>query len=257
MPDMRIWEFFVLSLVVLWAGIFVGSWIHETRPELVENENKIISVLEGALLTLFGLLMGFTFSMAVSRYDTRKLLAVQEANAIGTTWLRTATLAEPVRTEEQNLLREYVQQRILLHEELRGQGEVREVQEHSAMVRDRLWAAASNYATDHRDAVTGLYLAALNNAIDTGAERVAADANRIPAEAWWMLLFVGFVANIVMGTKISPRRWMLQSVLPVVLAATLAMTLDLDSPRFGFIRVTQIDMERLAQEMTRLPQQAP
>jgi hypothetical protein len=256
-PDIRIWEFFVLSMVVLWAGILAGSWIHAIRPEVVENENKIISVLEGALLTLFGLLMGFTFSMAVSRYDTRKLLAVQEANAIGTTWLRTATLAEPVRTEEQNLLREYVQQRILFHKEFRGRGDVRETVEHAATLQERLWAAASNYATDHREAVTGLYLAALNNAIDTAAERDAADENRIPAEAWWMLLFVGFVANVVMGTKISPRRWLLQSILPVVLAATLAMTLDLDSPRFGLIRVTQIDMERLAQEMTRLPQQAP
>jgi hypothetical protein len=60
-----------------------------------------------------------------------------------------------------------------------------------------------------------------------------------------------------MGTKIGPRRWMLQSILPVVLAATLAMTRDLDSPRSGFIQVTQVDMERVSKDMARLPQQAP
>lgn len=257
MPDIRIWVFFVLCLVVLWLGILVGSWIREARPTVVDSENKIITVLEGALLTLFGLLMGFTFSMAVSRYDMRKLLQVQEANAIGTTWLRTATLPEPVRAEEQGFLREYVQQRILFHAEFHARVDVRDAEERAALLRERMWAAVSIYAVDHRDPVTGLYLQALNNAIDTAGERMAADENRIPAEAWWMLLFVGFVANMVMGTKIAPRRWLLQSILPIVLAATLAMTLDLDSPRFGLIRVTQLDMEKVASDMARLPQQMP
>lgn len=257
MPDVRIWAFFVLSLVILWLGILAGCWIRESRAAVVESENKVITVLEGALLTLFGLLMGFTFSMAVSRYDMRKLLQVQEANAVGTTWLRTATLPEPVRKDGQSLLREYVRERLLFHEEFQKREDVRESEEQAAVLRGRLWAGASNYASDHRDPVTGLYLQALNSAIDTAGERDAADENRIPLEAWWMLLFVGFVANVVMGTKIHPRRWLLQSVMPVVLAATLAMTLDLDSPRFGLIRVTQLDMEKVASDMARLPQQAP
>lgn len=257
MPDVRIWAFFVLCLVVLWLGIQIGSWIRHTRTEVVESENKIITVLEGALLTLFGLLMGFTFAMAVSRYDMRKLLQVQEANAIGTLWLRTAILPEPVRAEEQGLLREYVQQRILFHREFNAREDVRETEENFQNLEGKLWAVASNFAADHRDPLTGLYLQALNVAIDTAGERDAADENRIPAEAWWMLLFVGFVADVVIGTKMRPRTWLLQSIMPVVLAATMAMTLDLDSPRFGLIRVTQGDMEKVAQGMARLPQQAP
>ena len=257
MPDVRVWAFCVLCLVVLWLGILVGSWIRQARPAVVESENKILTVLEGALLTLFGLLMGFTFSMAVSRYDMRKLLQVQEANTIGTKWLRTAILPEPVRTEEQNLLRQYVHERILFHEEFNARQDVSETEKYADSLQGRLWAAGSNFAIDHRDALTSLYLQALNSAIDMAGERDAADENRIPAEAWWMLLFVGFVANVVMGTKINPRRWLLQSVLPVVLAATLAMTLDLDSPRFGLIRVTQADMDKVARGMARLPQQAP
>jgi len=257
MPDMPILGFFVLCLVVLWLGILIGSWIQGSRKALVESEMTVITVLEGALLTLFGLLIGFTFSMAVNRYDARKLLAVQEANAIGTTWLRTATLPEPVRTQEQSLLREYTQERLLYHTEFRAREESHYSEQQADALRKRLWAGASAYAVDHRESVTGLYLQALNSAIDTAGERVAADENRIPAEAWWMLLFVGFVACIVLGTKIGPRRWLLQSILPVVLAATLTMTMDLDSPRFGFIRVTQVDMEKVAADMTTLPQQAP
>jgi len=257
MPDIPIALFFLLSLVVLWAGIVIGSRIQESRKALVESEMTVITVLEGALLTLFGLLIGFTFSMAVNRYDTRKLLAVQEANAIGTTWLRTAALPDPVRTQEQSLLRQYAQERLLYHTEFRAREEAHYNEQQADVLRKRLWAVASAYAVDHRESVTGLYLQALNSAIDAAGERVAADENRIPAEAWWMLVFVGFVACAVMGTKIGPRRWVLQSILPVVLAATLTMTMDLDSPRFGLIRITQVNMERVVQDMTTLPQQTP
>ena len=66
MPDMPIWLFFLLCLVVLWGGILFGGWVQHRRAAVIESESKVIGVLEGALLTLFGLLIGFTFSMAVS-----------------------------------------------------------------------------------------------------------------------------------------------------------------------------------------------
>ena len=110
--DMRPLVFALLSVLLLLVGMVLGTRIRESRLEIIERESKIITVLEGALLTLFGLLIGFTFSMAVSRYDTRKTLVLTEANAIGTTWLRTSLLTEPTRSEEQSLLRQYVQQRV-------------------------------------------------------------------------------------------------------------------------------------------------
>lgn len=257
MPDTRIWVFFVFCLVVLWAGILVGVRIHSTRAQTVDSEDKIITVLEGALLTLFGLLMGFTFSMAVSRYDMRKLLVVTEANSIGTTWLRTAILQEPVRTQEQGMLREYMRLRLLFHTEFRGREEFRDTQEQIDALQGRMWGIASSYATDHKDILTSLFLQSLNQTIDVETERTAADENRIPVEAWVMLVFVGFVSTVVVGTKIGRRSWVLQSVLPVVLAMTLAMTLDLDGPRFGLIRINQLPMEKVAHNMTRPPQQVP
>jgi len=254
---MRIWVFFVLSLLLLWLGILAGRGIASIQSRVVEKEDAIISVLEGALLTLFGLLMGFTFSMAVSRFDMRKVLAVQEANAIGTTWLRTTTLPEPLRTQEQNLLRDYIQVRLQYHANHPDAQELRGLQERVDLLQGRLWALASGYAMDHRDDVTGLYLQTLNEAIDLSGERTAADANRIPMEAWVMLLFVGVVATLVVGMKVSSRSWVLQAVLPVVLAATLALTLDLDAPQLGLIKVGQASMEKQAHDMQTLPQQAP
>lgn len=254
---MRIWVFFVISLALLWLGIILGRVIQRARARMVEQESKFITVLEGALLTLFGLLMGFTFSMAVSRYDQRKVLAVSEANGIGTTWLRTAILAEPVRTQEQSLLREYVQARLQFHAASHSPQELSQLRERIDTLQGRMWAIASSYATDHRDPVTALYLQALNQTIDVSEERNAADTNRIPAEAWVMLLLVGGVSTIVVGMKVGSHSTLLQLILPLVLAGTLAMTMDLDTPQLGLIKVGQISMDKVAQDMQRLPQQMP
>jgi hypothetical protein len=250
--------FFLGSLVLLWAGILVGHRVGDRHPQIVDRESKIIGVLEGALLTLFGLLMGFTFSMAVSRYDARKALVVKEANAIETTWLRSATLSDPLRGEQQSLLREYVKVRLRVHGSPLSGEELRENMARTDDLQHRLWAIASSYAADHRDTITGLYVATTNEMIDTAAERIAAEENRIPVEAWVILLFVGVSATLVVGVNVRSRSKLLQAVLPVVLAGTLALTLDLDSPHQGMIQVDQQSVERLAQDMAaKLPQQAP
>ena len=255
---MRPWVFFLISTVLLWLGMALGARIRIWRGHVIEEESKIVTVLEGSLLTLFGLLMGFTFSMAVSRYDLRKELVVKEANAIGTTWLRTATLAEPTRTQEQTLLRQYVPARL----EFVSAGYDSEAEADSLKrteeLQARLWAVVSGYATEHRDPVTALYLSTLNESIDTSEERTAADENRIPGEAWWMLLIVGSVATVLVGMDVKSNSWVLQAMLPLVLAAALGLTMDLDSPRYGLIRIGQASMDRLAQQIGgSLPQQAP
>jgi hypothetical protein len=258
MANTRPMVLFLIAVVLLWLGIWLGTRIRVWRSPVIEEEIKIITVLEGALLTLFGLLMGFTFAMAVSRYDLRKGLVVKEANAIGTTWLRTATLAEPTRTQEQTLLRQYVpvrQEYITSGDDWKAEADSLK---RAGDLQARLWAVASSYATDHRDPVTGLYLSTLNESIDTAEERTAADENRIPDEAWWMLLIVGFVATVLVGMDVKSNSWVLRAMLPLVLAATLAMTMDLDSPRYGLIRIDQRSIDRLAQLVEGSPpQQAP
>lgn len=257
MGNMRPWVFCAIAALLLWVGIWLGTRIRLWRSEVIEQEIKIVTVLESAVLTLFGLLMGFTFSMAVSRYDLRKELVVKEADAIGTTWLRSESLDEPTRTESQRLLRQYVQVRL----EYITSGTDWEAQADSLKqaheLQARIWALASNYAMEHREAITALYLTTLNNSIDTAEERTAADENRIPGEAWWMLLIVGFVATVLVGMDVKSNSWVLRGMLPFVLAAALGLTMDLDSPRYGLIRIDQPSMERMAQEIAgNLPQQA-
>lgn len=258
MANMRPWVFFAIVVVLFWVGIWLGTRIRIWRSQLIEQEIKIVTVLESALLTLFGLIMGFTFSMAVSRYDLRKDLVVKEANAIGTTWLRSASLDEPTRSEMQRLLRQYIPARL----EFVRSGQDREAEADSlkrtSEFQARIWALASSYATTHREAITGLYLSTLNDSIDASEERTAADENRIPDEAWCMLLIVGFVATVLVGMDVKSNSWVLRAMLPLVLAAALGLTMDLDNPRYGLIRIPQPSMDRVAQQIANtLPQQAP
>ena len=256
--EMRPLLFWLLSLVLLWTGMLLGVRIRELREEIISREGKIVTVLEGALLTLFGLLIGFTFSMAVNRYDTRKTLVLTEANAIGATWLRSALLAEPTRSEEQSLLRQYVQQRVRYLAVGTDQAAIEDSLKRGSDLQERMWAVASNYAPDHRDVTTSLFLSKLNDSIEVSEERIAANENRIPAEAWWMLLFVGFSATLLVGLDVRPKSWVLQATLPIVLAGALGLTMDMDSPRYGLIVITQPSMGRVAQQMmSSLPQQAP
>lgn len=256
--DMRPLVFVLLSVLLLFVGMVLGTRIRESRLEIIERESKIITVLEGALLTLFGLLIGFTFSMAVSRYDTRKTLVLTEANAIGTTWLRTSLLTEPTRSEEQSLLRQYVQQRLRFLSAGHDRAAIEDSLRRSSDLQARMWAVASDYAAGHKDVTTSLFLSKLNDSIDVSEERTAANENRIPAEAWWMLLFVGFAATLLVGLDVRARSWALQATLPIVLSGALGMTMDMDSPRYGLIRITQPSMDRVARQMAKsLPQQAP
>jgi hypothetical protein len=256
--DMHPGVFALLALILLGLGMVLGTWLRQRHDEIIEREGKIITVLEGALLTLFGLLIGFTFSMAVSRYDTRKTLVLTEANAIGTTWLRSALLVEPTRSEEQSLLRQYIQQRMRYISVGHDEAAIQDSLKRSSELQARMWALASNYAPEHKDVTTSLFLSALNDSIDVSEERTAGDENRIPAEAWWMLLFVGFASTLLVGLDVRRRSWALQATLPIVLAGALGMTMDMESPRFGQIQITQPSMERVAQQMmSSLPQQAP
>jgi hypothetical protein len=255
MANMRPLAFFFLSLVLLWIGTSLGSRLRKRYGELMERDSKMIGILNGAVLTLFGLLLGFTFSMAVSRYDLRKELIVTEANAIGTTWLRTATLEEPTRSREQSLLRQYVPERVNFLPATQSEGDLRDELNRTSDLQAQLWAVAASYAAEHKEPITGLYLSTLNASIDATEKRAAANENRIPTMAWLMLLFISFAGMVLVGMNLEARSIVLEGMLPLVLAASMMMTLDLDSPRYGFIRLDQPSMDRLAQQVAgSLPQ---
>src|SRR6201993_2025609 len=106
---------FVLSVAVLWLSALVGTRLRKRRGSLDEEERKDFDVVLAATLTLLGLIIGFSFSMAISRYDQRKNYEEEEANAIGTEYVRADLLPEAEAAKIRQLLTQYTDQRLLFY----------------------------------------------------------------------------------------------------------------------------------------------
>jgi hypothetical protein len=104
-----------LSLVVLWLSVRIGVFFRKRRRSLEENEREDFGMVMSATLTLLGLIIGFSFSMAIYRYDQRKVLEEAEANAIGTEYVRADFLPAPDAAKVRALLRDYLDQRLLYY----------------------------------------------------------------------------------------------------------------------------------------------
>ena len=236
-----------VAVLFLFAGSQFGSWIRAWRTDAIARNSGSFKTLEGAVLGLLALLLGFSFAMAVSRYDLRKQLEVEEANAIGTTWLRTGTLAEPARSAERQMLKQYAPVRLGFAAAGNDDDAVQHSLMQSSELQAQMWAIAAGDTAIHRDPVTAFFISSLNSMIDVTEKRTAALENRIPAMTWAMLLFMGFVSSALVGISVTSRSRLLLAILPVVVGVVLALILDLDSPRSGFIRVHQNSIMRVAE----------
>ncbi|KFE64847.1 DUF4239 domain-containing protein [Hyalangium minutum] len=238
--------FLSLSFVLLFASGWAGSLLRERKQDFIPARHKEhFNSLETSVLGMLALLLGFTFSMAVSRHDGRRKLVVDEANAIGTTWLRTSILPEPQRAGTRTLLRRYVDVRMRFGSSSPGQPEYGEVLQQTAALQQELWQSATEAMDSRRDALMASYIASLNEAIDVSEERTAALENRIPHEAWGMLGFFSLAATFIVGLAMPSRSTQMLLILPAVISCALTLVLDLDAPRRGLIRVDQSSMQRI------------
>src|SRR5262245_45377682 len=133
--------FFVLSLVVLWFSVSLGAFLGQKVRPLQEEERGDFGVVQGTVLTLLSLLIGFTFSMALSRYDQRKNYEEAEANAIGTEYVRADLLPAADAARVRTLLVSYLDQRILFYT-TGDEGELRQINGQTAKLQAEMWAAA-------------------------------------------------------------------------------------------------------------------
>jgi hypothetical protein len=205
--------------------------------------------LLSAVLGLLALLLGFSFSMAMDRYDTRRQLVVQEANALGTTWLRIQLLDEPDRTVMSDLMRRYVDARLGW-----SNSPAESPPEAGALVlQQQLWAATGvALRSDSPPLLTRGVMDSLNESIDLASARAAARAAHIPDFVQWLLLVYAILAMAMLGTVLgsSLKQHLPQTALLLVLLTLSHMiVLDLDRPRSGSIQVSQQPMEDLRQSI--------
>jgi len=246
--------FVVIGLLLM--TIEVGYRLSDKVPaELSDSAKAPVLAISGAIFGLLALLLGFTFSMSLGRFDQRKQLVVQEANAIGTTYLRSKLLPEPHRSDVESLLRSYVDARLELYNLRNDKGQFREVIGRTEKLQDDLWSqVASVVPKDDRPVTTGLFIQALNEVIDLDAERVAAMENHVPESVLLLLILVALLAAMLIGygCGLAKRRHLLStSIAALLIGIVIIAIIDLDRPTRGLIRVSQNSMVRLRDGMKR------
>lgn len=240
----------VLFLVIFEAGYRVGR---KRRTAIDETSKAWVTAIYSAILAMLGLLLGFSYAMAQQRFEGHRRLVVEEANAIGTTYLRAQWLPEPYRGDVAELLRQYVDVRLPKDFESRNMDElVENASVLSERLLDQLWSHAVDVAKKNPTPVVALFLSALNETIDLHAKRLAQFHNRVPESVLLLLYLFATVAMLITGygAGLRTQRCVLPTVAMVVLLSTsLYVIVDLDRPQRGLINVSQESMIRLRQKL--------
>lgn len=217
------------------------------QDQVSESYKSHVNSISGSLLGILALLLGFTFSLSLQRYESRSEAVVQEANAIGTTYLRSAFLPEAVRNEVKQLLREYVNLRVTTGQVDLTQHELlRSLANNTGRIHTKLWDYARQAVElDPNPVRTGLFIQTLNDLIDNYGQRDAELARHVP-ELVLTLLYVTFVmtgAVVGYATGLSGHRAsMVTHILAVLIVILVFIILDLDRPQRGLIQVSQKSM---------------
>jgi hypothetical protein len=244
---------FVVTLIGFLAVMEVAFRLGRRHHAHREVSMPHIGALQGALLGLLALLLGFTFAMAVQRFDARRSLILQEANAIGTAYLRTQFLSEPQRQEAARLLKSYVASRIEFHNAGIDEARIDAARNAAARLQSQLWTAAVAAAEhDAHSEPIGLFIESLNEVIDISEERRAALDNHVP-ETVLILLFVASAVAlcfVAYGSGLSTtRRFGSNVTLALLITLVLITIIDIDRPRRGMIQVKQDSLIRLQADM--------
>jgi hypothetical protein len=246
-----IWLLLLGTVVGAFFSVELGFRLARYRMRRSDDEKEAsVGGMVGATLALLAFMLAFTFGLAASRFDDRRRIVLDEANAIGTTYLRAAMLSEPICAESRSLLRQYVDVRL----EAAGVGKVNEAISKSEQVHERLWSQALAAAERDRSPITGLFIQSLNEMIDLHAKRVmVAVRSRVPGAIWIVLYLLAILAMAAMGYQeglTSTRRSPAALALVIAFSLVLILIVDLDRPGAGLLRVSQQSMIDLQNSMS-------
>jgi len=240
---------FVISFGAMMLTGWIGAQI--ARRRIIEADlREDFGLVQTATLTLLGLIIGFTFSMALTRYDQRKNYEAAEANAIGTEFVRADLLPPADAAKVRALLLSYVDQRVLFYA-IHDEEELREVGARTAKLQEQLWAAVRIPVLAQPTPVAALVVDGMNDVLNSQGYTQAAWWNRIPVGAWSLMAAIALCANLLvgLGAKDPARELKMLLVLPLVAAIAFFLIADIDSPRVGSIHVQPQNLLSLAHSL--------
>jgi hypothetical protein len=241
---------------VLVAALEIGFWVKKGMVKGGSDsiEKADIGLILGAVLTLLALLLGFTYAMSVGRFETRRQLVVEEANSIGTTYLRARTLPEPRSSEIQELLRRYTALRV----EIAGMADdapekIRGMDNRTKELHGLLWSHAAALARETPSPIISIFLQTLNEMIDLHSKRLAEFRNRVPFSIYLVLFVVSAITLWLVGYYFGASRQrvrILTTILAILVASVMWLIMDLDQPVRGAIRASQQSLIELHQDLS-------
>ena len=237
---------FALSLVVLWLSTQIGTYFHRRR-RTEEAEHEDLGVVLAATLTLLGLIIGFSFSMAVTRYDQRKNYEAEEANAIGTEYVRAGLLPAADAAKVRELLKSYVDQRVLFYTS-RNPRQLEQINTSTAQLQADLWSAVQAPAAAQPTFMVALAVSGMNDVLNSQGYTQAAWWNRIPSAAWALMAAIAICCNLLVGYNSRHTEGKRKSffLLPLVVSIAFFLIADMDSPRGGLILVHPQNLEAVS-----------
>lgn len=248
---------FLLSLALLYSSAYVGQAFFRRGRDLDDNIRENFTVIQGATLTLLGLIIGFSFSMAINRYDLRKNYEEAEANAIGTEYLRTDYLPTASSTATKALLIQYLNQRVLFYT-TRDESHLIKINNWTNQLENALWLALQESVNQHPDPIRALVVAGMNDVLNSASYTQAAWWNRIPHAAWLLMLIIAVCSCTLVGygSKQGRNGKIMTLILPLVISFSFMLIADIDSPRGGIIRVVPQNLHSLEDSLLPAPTQS-
>jgi hypothetical protein len=245
MDTIPIWIFFAGIIILVLMAIEVGYRMGRLVRRHSENEKDTsVSTITGSVLGLVSFMLAFTFGIVTDRYDARKALVREEANAIGTAYLRSNFTSEPDRGKTTKLFREYVDSRIDAAQS-RDSDKIQKALIESNRIQRQLWdMAVVNSLKDMNSVVAALYIDALNKVIDIHALRVAVAWHaRIPGGIWLVLFILVILGMFGVGYQSaiagSSKRSFASPILALAFSLVIVLIASLDRPQSGFVKVSQ------------------
>ena len=235
--------FVALLFAALLTALTLGRRI-ALRHVKDDAEPKGSPAVEGAVFGLLGLLIAFTFLGASNRFENRRTLIVEEANAISTAYLRIDLLPPETQPQLRDDFREYVDARVAVYRAMANQGPVREAIQHVETLQDRIWKRAVSACRLGTPRPDGLILPSINAMLDLITTREVANQTHPPAVVYGMLVLLALVCAGLAGYGMTGEA-AVQRTFAIAFAAVLTVTLyvivDLEFPRAGFIRIDAAD----------------
>ncbi len=232
-------------------GFRLGLRLHVAKDEARKGQ---IGAIQAAFLGLLGLLLGFTFAMGVERYETRRGLIVQEANAVKTTYLRASLLPEAHQAPVKDLLRRYVDVRLKYGPLVDDAAKLAEGMQLTGEIQTELWKHATDAAKEAPNDITATFIDSLNEIIATDTERIAAMRSGIPGGVWFLLVIVavfGCVTTSYAAGAEGARSKLGSLFLPLLISVVIVLVFDISHSRMGIIQLKQQPLVDLQQSFNR------